>query len=54
MTDTNGHFIQNIVALPFFLTEAIFLLFVADCPTDFVNDLMTLEHHKHVLISICH
>jgi hypothetical protein len=41
----------NIVALPFFLTEAIFLLYVADCHTDFVNDLMTLVHHKHVLIN---
>ena len=47
MTDTNGHLIQNILALPFFLTEAIFLLYVADCPTYFENDLMTLVHHKH-------
>jgi hypothetical protein len=39
MTNTNGHLIPNIVALPFFLTEVIFLLYVADCPTEFENDL---------------
>ena len=42
MTNTNGHLIPNIVALPFFLSEVIFLLYVADCPTEFENDLWLL------------
>jgi hypothetical protein len=36
------------------LTETIVLPYVADCHTDFENDLVTLVHHKHVVISTCH
>jgi hypothetical protein len=31
------------------LTETICLPYVADCPTYFKNDLITLVHHKHVV-----
>jgi hypothetical protein len=30
------------------------LPYVADCPTYFENDLITLVHHKHVVLPTCH